>query len=301
MRDSGSITASERFRSALKYPGLFIVLQSILYGFGDPVSKYAYDSAPLYTVLTLRYFTAFAVLACICGKKVIRDVRRVPVKCWLIPGMCIALNYILNNISLTLTEATSVAFLRSLSTVFTPAVAFLIYRTRYRWQHIAIQLLVVAGLYMLCARGGLSGFGTGEVLTLISAVLMAGALVFSMHYLEEDIDPLSLTALQTGCSLILAFGCSFIFEGGISVQTVSPAVFLIILYLGLACTLLGYFLQNKALEKISDRSVALLQCICPVMTAFFSFLILGEKLNLTGIIGAAVIILCVALETRIQE
>ena len=66
------------------------------------------------------------------GKRIVRTVKSVPVKAWLIPGVCIALSYVLNNIALDMTEATSVAFLRSLAVVMTPALAFIAYRKRYK-------------------------------------------------------------------------------------------------------------------------------------------------------------------------
>ena len=63
----------------------------------------------------------------------------------------------------------------------------------------------------------------------------------------------------------------------------------------------GYLLQNAALETLSSRMVALLQCVCPVMTALFSFLLLGERLSPAGLAGAAILLGCVAAETMMSE
>ena len=150
----------------------------------------------------------------------------------------------------------------------------------------------LAGLYLLCAQGGLSGFGVGESLVLLDAALRASALVFSHRYLE-DIDPVSLTALQAGCSTLLALAGSFIFEGGVHAAAATPKVWLVILYLAITCTLMGFLFQNLALTKISARAVALLQSTAPVMTAVFSYFILGERLSAAGIAGSAIILLCV--------
>ena len=54
-------------------------------------------------------------------KRIMETLRTVPVRMWLIPGMCIGLSYLLNNVALSMTDATSVAFLRSLSVVMTPS------------------------------------------------------------------------------------------------------------------------------------------------------------------------------------
>lgn len=288
-------------REIIKYwaEGL-IVLQSVIYGFGDPISKVAFEVVPVYTMMSVRYLIAFAVCFLIFGKRIIRTVRTAPVRAWLIPGMCIALSYVLNNVALSLTDATSVAFLRSLAVVLTPLLAFIAYRRHYSIKLIAVQVMVLPGVYLLCVNGGLSGFGIGELIALAAAALMAGALVFSGRYLGI-VDPVSMTALQAACSALIALAGSFAFEGGLHLHITSGKVWLIILYLAILCTFLGYLMQNLALTGISERSVALLQTQCPVMTAVFSFILLGERLSAAGMIGALIIIVCIAASTLMTE
>ena len=270
-----------------------IVLQSVIYGFGDPISKIAFDVVPVYAMMTVRYSIAFAVCFLLFHKRIIKTVKTVPLKAWLIPGVCIGMNYLLNNVALSMTEATSVAFLRSMSVIFTPALAFLMLGKKYRWQQLLAQILVLPGVYLLCVKGGLSGFGAGEVIALAAALLAATTLVLSGKYLEEEVDPISLTALQGGCSAVLAFIGCVIFEGArIDMSVADAKVWGIILYLAITCTFLGYLMQNLALTGISERSVSLIQSLCPVMTAIFSLILLGERLSTAGIIGAAIIILC---------
>lgn len=288
---------ADKANKGLKYgaEGL-IVLQSVIYGFGDPISKIAFDIVPVYTMMSVRYLIAFIVCFVIFGRRIINTVRTAPLRAWLMPGLCIGFSYVLNNVALALTDATSVAFLRSLSIVMTPAFAFIAYRTRFRWQQIALQILVLPGLYLLCVRGGLSGFGAGEIVAICAAATLAGALVFSKRYLDV-IDPVSMTALQAACSAALAVAGGFMFEGGLHPDIRSGTAWLIILYLAILCTFLGYLMQNLALTRISDRAVALIQSLCPVMTAFFAYILLGEKLSSAGLAGACIIIVCVALST----
>ena len=288
----------ERSISRKQAEGL-ILLQSLVYGFGDPISKIAFEVTPVYTMMTVRYLIAFAFSFAVYHRRIIRTVQTVPVKSWLIPGVCISMYYVLNNVALALTDATSVAFLRSLSIVITPAFAFLIYRTRCKWQQILLAVLVLPGMYLLCVKGGLSGFGTGELVAVIAAVMSAGALVFSKNYLEE-VDPVSMTCLMAGCSAMIALAGSLLFEGGIHLETTTPLAWAIILYLAIFCTFLGYLMQNLALTGISARAVALIQSLCPVMTAVFAFFLLGETLSPAGIAGAGIIVVCVALSSIIQ-
>ena len=282
------------------FPCFLILLQSLLYGFGDPISKFAFDVMPVYSLLVLRYSMALVVLLLLFGKRIWKGLKQCSVKDWILPTLCMSGAYVVNNIALDLTAATSVAFLRSLATVMTPLLALAAYRRTYRWQHIPIQCLVVVGLYLLCGLGGLSGFGLGEVLSLLSALLLAGSLVFGEHALER-VDPITLSTLQVAASVLMAAICAPIFNGGLHLELTTPTIWAIITYMAIGCTLARYLLQNAALTTLSSRTAALLQCACPVLTAVFSRFVLGERLSVAGVIGAVIILICVVAETLLEN
>ena len=282
------------------FPCFLILLQSLLYGFGDPISKFAFDVMPVYSLLVLRYSMALVVLLLLFGKRIWKGLKQCSVKDWILPTLCMSGAYVVNNIALDLTAATSVAFLRSLATVMTPLLALAAYRRTSRWQHIPIQCLVVVGLYLLCGLGGLSGFGLGEVLSLLSALLLAGSLVFGEHALER-VDPITLSTFQGAASVLMAAICAPIFNGGLHLELTTPTIWAIITYMAIGCTLAGYLLQNAALTTLSSRTAALLQCACPVLTAVFSRFVLGERLSVAGVIGAVIILICVVAETLLEN
>lgn len=281
-------------------PAALILLQSLFYGFGDPVSKTAYEVLPVYSLLTARYGIALAFLLLCFFQKIRTGLRACSWRDWLLPSLCIGGAYVVGNLAIQLTAATAVAFLRSLSTIMTPLLALAVYRRPFAKKQIPLQLLALLGLYLLCGLGGLSRFGAGEVCALLSALLLAASLVFGQKALDR-VDPVTLTAVQTGASAALALVCALVFERGVHLSAASPGVWGIIVYLALACTVAGYLLQNRALEQLSARTVALLQCICPVLTALFSRLLLAERLTPAGLAGAGLLLLCVILETLRKE
>ncbi|MDO5345822.1 MAG: DMT family transporter [Lachnospiraceae bacterium] len=281
-------------------PCFLVLLQGLLYGLGDPISKEAYDVMPVYALLSIRYLLALLLLFLFAGRRIVKGLKGCSPRDWLLPSICMGGAYLAGNIALQLTAATSVAFLRSLSTVMTPLLALLVYKRKLGRKHILIQIMVIFGLYLLCGLGGLSGFGAGELFALLSALLLAGSLVFGENALDR-VDSVTLSAMQTSSSVIMAFVCAAVFDGGFHLELVTPKIGGIIVYLSVCCTIAGYVFQNAALAKISSRTVALLQCFCPVMTAFFSFIILGERLALPGVIGACIILGCVAAETIIGD
>ena len=281
-------------------PHALIVLQSVIYGFGDPISKVAYESVPVFTLLTVRYLIAFLFLMLLFGKCVMQEVKTVSVKTLLPPCLCIAGTYLIGNVALVLTAATSVAFLRSLSTVITPLLAFFVYRQKFSKKLLPIYLFVVIGLYLLCGLGGLSRFGLGEICALGAATLAAGTLLFGEHSLNS-VSAVTLTTVQAAASTLLALICALFFDGGVALSGISPLAWGIILYLAITCTALGYLLQNIAMCSISSRTVALLQCLCPVMTGVFSYFILREHLTAAGLLGSGIILGCVAAEILLNQ
>ena len=281
-------------------PYLMILLQSLLYGFGDPISKAAYETMPVCSLLAVRYFIAFAFLMLIGGRRVVRELRSLRSLAWIAPSACIAVSYVLSNLALKLTAATSVAFLRSLATVMTPLLALILFRKRYGLAQAAIGLASVLGLYLLCSYGGLSGFGLGEILSLLGALTMAGALLLGEKALAR-IDALTLTTVQAASSTLVAFLSALLLEGGVHTSQATSGVWAVIVYLAIGCTAAGYLLQNQALRRISARTVALIQCACPVLTAVFSYLILRERLSGAGMLGALIILACVAAEIRLDS
>lgn len=277
-----------------------ILLQSVLYGIGDPISKAAFAVVPLYSLLSARYVLALVFLLLLFHKRVWRGLRAASVRDWLLPSLCIAGGYLTTNIAITLTTATATAFLRSLSTVMTPLLAFLCYRRTFGKQHLPVFLGAVVGLYLLCGGGSLSGFGLGEWMGLLSALLLAGSLVFGEHALGK-VDAVTLTTVQTAMTAGLALVCTLLWEGGVHLETAGLREWGVIVYLAILCTVAGYLLQNAALGRISSRLVALLQCTGPVMTALFSRLILGETLTPAATLGAALLLVCVVVESLIRD
>jgi len=278
-----------------------ILLQSLFFGLGDPISKEAYHVVPVYALLSMRYLLTLLILFLFAGKRIVAGLRRCRVRDWIASSLCIACAHMSGNVAIMLTAATSVAFLRSLCTVMTPLLVLLLFRRKYSWKHIPIQILVVLGLYLLCGLGGLSGFGAGEMLSLLTALLLAGSLVLGQESLSR-VDPLTLSAVQTATAAVMGTACAFLFDGGwTSLSAATPRIWGIIVYLAIACTVGGFLLQNAALTAVSARTVALVQSICPVMTALFSFFLLGERLSAPGLLGAGIIVACVAGESLLPE
>lgn len=274
---------------------LFIFLQSILYGIGNPVTKIAFESISVYWCLAFRFSLAFLVFMLFFGKHIVSELKAARLMSYLPASLCMAAAYISVNLALKFTTATNVGFLMSLPVVIAPVLSRIILKTKYEWKHIPVQIAVVAGLYLLCCGENGFAFGKGEVFALITAVSSAGALVYGEKSLE-DMSARTVSAAQAGLTAVISLVLALIFED-LNINNVTPAAWAVVAYLALGCTCIAYLLQNTAVAKLSSQMVSMMQTSQPVLTALFSYLILGELLTIRGYIGAGIILLCIIIES----
>ena len=108
---------------------LLILLQSVLYGFGNPLSKIGFESITVLWCLGIRFSGAAALL--LFGRRTVRTLRAAPLKAWLPCSLAMAAAYASCNMALQFTTATNVGFLMSLPVLFTPALARLVLKRPY--------------------------------------------------------------------------------------------------------------------------------------------------------------------------
>lgn len=276
-----------------------VILETLIFGSGNAITKMAYDSITPFWCLAIRFGLATAVFALFFGRRIVVSLRAARLSAWLPAAVCMAVSYICCNVALDFTSATMVGFLVALPVVFTPILAILVNRSRYPKAFLPFQGAVVLGLYLLCSNGGALTFGLGEILGLASSVALAGALVFGQKGLVE-LDAISVAGSQIGMAFVLSLVCAVLFEPPVALNQVTPFAWVTIAFLALLSTCLTFFLQNCALEKLPSTTVSLLLTGEPVFTAVFSYLLLGETLSLAGWIGAALIVASVVMATTIE-
>ena len=282
------------------YYASFILLQSVIYGLGNPLTKLAYESITPFWLLAARYVFAVPLILFLARKTLKEDLRHTSVKVWLPPCIFAACAYISGNVALDFTTATNLGFIMSLPVLIAPVLAVPVLNRKYSWRHLPIQLICVFGLFLLCCNGGAFHFNAGDLLALLFAFFLAGHLVFGERVLQE-MHVTSATALQLCFAMILCTSFAFIFDDPAVLKSVQPQAWMVVLYLGIICSIGGFLLQNTAVPKLSSQTVALLQCTQPILTAVFSFFLLGETLSPIALLGAAIIIACLVVDSRIQD
>ena len=276
-----------------------VVLQTVIFGSGSAFTKLAYESISPLWALAIRFGLASAVFAVLFGPRIVRGLRGARLGDWLPAALCMAVSYISCNVALDLTTATNVGFLMALPVVFTPILAAVVLRRRYRLVHLPFQAAVVGGLYLLCSSGGSFTFSWGELCGLLTAVSLAGALVFGERGLAR-MDVVTVSATQIFATFVFSLAGALLFDRPLDVAAVQPLAWGTVAFLALASTCLTFALQNMALKRLPSATVSMLLTGEPIFTALFSWGVLGETLSTAGLVGAAVIVVCVVAETWVD-
>ncbi|MCQ4638392.1 DMT family transporter [Anaerovorax odorimutans] len=281
------------------YGGL-ILLQCFIWGVGNPITKISVETIPPFYCMGIRFTLAFALFMLVFGHKIIPQFKKAYIPDCVVIGLFTAASFIFSTFALHLTDATIVGFLLAFSVVFTPILSFFILKQKISGKFALIILLVVVGLYFLCANGGSFTFGIGELMALLSALAGAGMLIYSSKHVS-DIGPLALSASQCAVTAAVSFFFAVIFEDVRDLSQAAPEGWAAVIYLAVGCTCVAYILQNIALRKVSATFVSLAFCTEPVFTAIAAFFILGERLSPFGLAGALLIAVGIAMASLLPS
>lgn len=195
------------------------------------------------------------------------------------------------------TSASNAALITAIIPALTMGAEYLLFKNSIRWYQGAGIVLSILGVYFVVQRS------PGQYdRALLGNLLMFGACFSWVAYnmlsrnLHRGMQGVNLITFQSmiGTVLLLPIGLSEYRSWSFS----SLNVWLNLLYLGLICTALSFFLYLYALAKLGPVRVTSFINLLPVVSVVGGMAILGEKLLAAQMIGGVVIILGVFLVNR---
>lgn len=152
-------------------------------------------------------------------------------------------------------------------------------------------LLAVAGLYLLCVSG-VSGIAVGDVLLLLCAVSFS-VQILVVDRVSPQVDNIRLSAIQFLTVGVLNLPLMFIFE-----QPSLPALWNNIgslAYAGLLSSGVAYTLQIVAQKRTAPATASLLMSLESVFAVLAGWLLLGDRLSRTELLGCGLMFAAVVL------
>lgn len=195
------------------------------------------DISP-FLFLALRFTLAAVVLGAIYGKAICgKKVGRPAVKAGLLAGALLFAGFALQTGGLALTTPSKSAFLTGLSIPMVPLASSLVHRTRPRKLEVIEILIASFGMAMMTLPSGRFEMSTGDVLSLLCAVIFALHLVVIGHF-SPMVGFETLAVVQIAVAAVLGIACALLF--GPFRFHATPALGAALLATGLLATALAF-------------------------------------------------------------
>ena len=120
------------------------------------------------------------------------------------------------------------------------------------------------------------------------AMVCATGYILTLKYLSESLNSFFLTAVQAFIGTIFYFPVLF-FPNVKIPETFEPLPILSVVYLGAVVTLGAYGLYNFGVSRTKASTASAYINLIPAFTVILAFILLGEKLSLSGIFASFVI------------
>jgi drug/metabolite transporter (DMT)-like permease len=195
-----------------------------------------------------------------------------------------------------LTTPTNASILMSLIPIFTSVIVLLLKHEDFLWRKVLGPCVALGGVFLLRSPSEMNFSNmhfVGDMLILLGAICSALYISFVRKFLRENDHYWASTWIFILGSLqIVLF--SFFEWGEFIWPEVPQAKYSV--YMGslvfslMGGTLLSYYLSNWALTRISSARASFFIYLQPVITAIFSWTILGEKVAMRSAISCSIII-----------
>ena len=281
--------------------GLYLAIAAAIWGGMYVVSKYVLDFIPPMTLVVLRFAVAAVALGVVIrltgGGSIARGdwgkIARYGVV-----GYTISISA--QFIGTKLSSAHMGAVITSASPAFIALFAWWMLRERLNVAKIFSLVIATLGVMVIIGNDQDGGTGSlaGNLFLVLAAVSWALYSVMGKG-LTERYPALAVTFWASLCGVVFTLPVA-----GWELMTTEvvwpdePLVWWGVLYLGVISTALAFFLWTKGFQLMDAGTAGLFFFVQPICGAFLGWLILGEQLSLSFLIGSGLIIGSVALSMR---
>lgn len=222
----------------------------------------------------------------ISGEAVKKNLR------WLIlSGACLGMNWILLFEAYRFTTVATATLCYYLAPIIVIAVSPVLLKEKLTLRKIVCTVVALIGMVLVSGvvQNGIPALAEaqGILFGLGAAVLYAAIML--MNKKLHDISAYDKTIVQLGISAIVLAPYCLLTED-VSALTFSPGVLGMLLLVGIVHTGVTYLLYFGSMGHLNAQTVAIISYVDPVVAVLISIFILGEGMNLLGMIGAALVL-----------
>ena len=263
-----------------------LLLVTVGWGASFLLTKSSLSELDTFNFLAIRFSIAFILSLIIFFKQII-NVDKKTLKHGIGLGVVVYATFAFQTIGLNYTTASKSAFITGFNVLLVPIFSSLLMKKVPNKKVFFSVFIAFIGLGLLTLNKNISGINVGDIYTFICAIICAIHILLIGKYTLES-ESVALAVVQIGVCAVLSLITSLAFESPI-IPT-SYNVWINIIILSVVCTLGAFVVQSVAQKFTSPTHTALIFTAEPVFAAIFGYIVLGEKLSNTGLIGAMLIL-----------
>ncbi len=268
------------------YADLGLLAVAIIWGLTFPVVKLALDFASPFVFNSIRFLLTSLLF--------IPFLRKNEMRAGFIIGSATFLGYAFQTVGLQYTTSTNAGFITSTYVVFTPLIAFLLYRERIQKIDAISVILTVAGIYLL---SGFEGIRAGDGLMILCAIAFAFEIVLISRY-ARSLSIISLAGWQVvAVGIFSSFPAFFTAE---KLEINSYVTFALALT-GLLATFLAKIIQNKMQAHTDSVDAGIILSMEGMFAHIFGVFLMNESLTLLQYSGVLLLIMALILITGVKN
>lgn len=270
---------------------ILLVIITLIWGTTFPLVEDAVSGISPAALIAVRFAVASVIFA-----PQLRKINAELLKDGLLLGLLLFSSFATQAVALETIHANRAAFIASLNTILVPLLGLLL------GQRLLPKTFIAA--FVAFSGIGVMSWESGA-LVIGDLLMLCEAFVYSIYLLLLESatrrhPAQALTAVQLWVITVLgALWVAPELAGQLeAIHNNLPAI----IYLGVIATAASTWLQAIAQLSVSAFEAALFYTLEPVFAAVFSFLLLGEKLGISGLIGAALVLIAMVLsQTKVKD
>ena len=273
---------------------LALIVITIIWGLGFPITKLATRAGfGPNTIMVGRFLTATILLGAIYFRR-LKTINKQYIIFGTITGIFLFFGFYFQTLGNVYTTASKNGFITQLNIVLVPYLYFVFFKKKVDIYNIISVVIAIIGMLILTyKRDEFSGFNIGDFYTLLCAVMVAFNVVTASYYQKKfNFDPAVFIFMNIFVSCIMSVIFMLFTE---SIPKVGILDFWPLLFMGVLNTALGFLVQGYALKYSLPTRVSLIVTLESVFAAIGSWLIVGEILTSTIILGGLLIVGAVLL------
>lgn len=263
---------------------LLLLLVAILWGTTFITSKFSLEVLEPLTIIAIRFVLAFIMMLVFFYKQV-KTMTFKEIKQGSVVGIILFLACTLQLIGLKTTAPGKQAFLAATYVIFVPFILWFIKRKQPDSKALISAFACFIGIGFLTLKDGFQ-INAGDTLTIISSVFYGLHIIATEHYVKI-ISPVKVAIIQFGVVAILASTSALIFEGLPSTLDLSSTIGL--LYLGIICTGVTYYLQTFAQNYTKSTHTSIILSMEAVIGSILPIILIHEIFTPQMMIGCVII------------